>query len=65
MWSLNSRELVGILRGVEMGSGGDGRQGEHHGHCDKVFGVDASEMAPIVVTGGGPRDRTVKVWVRD
>ncbi len=62
VWSLNSRELLGLLRGVEKGCGGG--KGDAQGHCDAIIGIDASEAAPVVVTGGGPRDRTVKVWVR-
>jgi hypothetical protein len=63
VWSLNSRELVGVLRGVDRGCGGSGN-GQAEGHCDSVIGIDASEAAPIVVTGGGQHDCTVKVWVR-
>lgn len=61
VWSLNSRELVGVLRGVEKGVGG---KGESQGHCDSVMAIDASEAAPVVVTGGRSKDSTVKVWVR-
>ena len=65
MWSLNSRELVGILRGVEKGNGKADRSGERHGHCDVVIGIDASEIAPVVVTGAGSKDCSIKVWVRE
>ena len=59
VWNLNSRELVGVLRGRDKGTtGGEGAQG----HSDEVMGIDASDVASIVVTGS--KDTTVKVWKR-
>lgn len=64
VWSLNSRELVGVLRGVTTHTDamGSGSGGKHVGHSDSVLGIDASEVAPIVATGG--KDNLVKVWKR-
>jgi len=60
VWNLNSRDLVGVLRGRDKDTtGGEGAQG----HSDAVVGIDASEVASIVVTGS--KDTTVKVWKRD
>ena len=56
LWDLNQRNIKGILRGrATADSPGDG-------HCDVVHSVDTSAVDPIIGSGGGEKDKTLKVW---
>lgn len=56
IWSLNTRECLGILRGKPSAeSHGDG-------HCDVVSAIHTSQATPHVVTGAGSADCTIKIW---
>ena len=55
-WDLNSKEVVGVLRGRPTAASSDG------GHCDVPLAVDCSSEAPLIASGGGDADRTIKLW---
>jgi COMPASS component SWD3 len=46
VWNINSKKLVQKIQG----------------HCDVVIGVDCHPKRMLIVSGGGPRDGSVRVW---
>ena len=56
VWSLNTRECLGILRGRPSA------ESNGEGHCDFVSSIHTSQVTPHVVTGGGAADCTIKIW---
>jgi len=57
-YNLNTREVVGILRGRPSADA------PGTGHCDVVHSVDANNHKSILASAAGTSDCTVKVWRR-